>query len=238
MQQLPKAVLFDLDGTLIDSASDLTVAVDRMLSALSLPKAGFERVSSWIGNGAQKLIERALTFAVSESSASGSSKDLYLEARSIFDRVYSECCARATGLYPGAEELLLWCREVDLPLALITNKPEQFTHQILSSLSLAQYFQVVVGGDTLEERKPSSLPLTFSANQLGVDLDDCWMVGDSRSDVVAGRSAGCSVIGMTYGYNHGRSVAEENPDFVCDSLNILLDRLKRLHSEQRQEISA
>ena len=71
-----------------------------------------------------------------------------------------------------------------------------------------------------------------------MDLDDCWMVGDSRSDVVAGRSAGCSVIGMTYGYNHGRSVAEENPDFVCDSLNILLDRLKRLHSEQRQEISA
>ncbi|GAA3910286.1 phosphoglycolate phosphatase [Litoribacillus peritrichatus] len=218
MRPLPKAIFFDLDGTLIDSAADLTVAVDQMLIELNLPVAGFDRVSGWIGNGAQKLIERALIFAQPDLSTSQALVE-YTQARTVFDRVYGACCQKAKGLYPGAEELLAYCSMQQIPLALITNKPEAFTRLILNGLALTSKFKVIVGGDTLPERKPSALPLRYAADKMKVNPADCWMIGDSMSDVAAAKNAGCTSVAVSYGYNHGRPVAEELPDLLCDSLN-------------------
>ena len=256
----PEAIFFDLDGTLIDSAFDLTRAIDQMLLELAVKissgallqdkagaegsvmegvyslssVAGIEKVSAWIGDGAQALIERALADAITPVSdlidVTDLVNQLYFEARFVFDRVYGDCCTQASGLYEGAQALLNNLKSKNIPLALITNKPEGFTRQILASLELISCFSVVVGGDTLAEKKPSSLPLVYCADKLDVNLDACWMVGDSSSDMQAAKTAGCTSIAVSYGYNHGRPIARENPDWQCDSLKQLHQQLLSLYS--------
>ncbi|MFC3150792.1 phosphoglycolate phosphatase [Litoribrevibacter euphylliae] len=226
--RLPSAILFDLDGTLLDSASDLTYAIGEMLEALGYPKVGIEKIVTWVGNGLQKLIERALVDAklnLSEMS------DIYPKAKQVFDRAYNEACETPSGLYPGVRELLSYCNEQALPIALITNKPEHYTHMLLNGLDLASHFGAIIGGDTLAEKKPSALPLLHAAKTLNVDITDCWMVGDSASDVEAAKAAGCPVVGLTYGYNHGRPISVEAPNWLCDSLKELQDRLVNLYSQ-------
>jgi phosphoglycolate phosphatase len=228
MTTLPSAILFDLDGTLLDSAPDLTHSVDQMLLSLGYPKAGIDKVVTWVGNGLQKLIERALVDAklnLSEMS------EIYPQAKSLFDRFYNEACSTPSGLYPGVREILSYCNQQEIPVGLITNKPEHFTHMLLDGLGLAACFGVVIGGDTLAEKKPSALPLLHAAETLNVDIVKCWMVGDSASDVEAARAAGCPVVGLTYGYNHGRPISVESPDWLCDSLKELQDRLVNLYSQ-------
>ena len=224
----PDAIFFDLDGTLIDSAPDLTRAIDQMLDELGFPAAGMDKVSTWVGNGAQKLIERALRDA---GLKPGEIESIYSQARAFFDRFYSSCCDQAAGLYPGAEELLRFCNDQSIPLALITNKPEQFTYQILDSLSLKDCFNVIIGGDSLSEKKPSALPLQYASDALKVSIESCWMIGDSNSDISAAKTAGCYSVGVSYGYNHGRPISDENPDWLCDSLKQLQQRLVNLYSQ-------
>jgi phosphoglycolate phosphatase len=219
--ELPACVMFDLDGTLVDSALDLTVAVDQMLQALGRRPVGEAQVRQWVGNGAQMLVRRALT-GESHSAAEAVDAELFQTAYELFLSAYTQSNGRYSRLYPGAAALLGHLRRAGVPLALVTNKPIAFTLPLLKTLQIEHYFDPVLGGDSLAKKKPDPLPLLNVLNTLGCPPERALMVGDSRNDVAAARAAGCPVICVSYGYNHGEPVANGSPDRVVDNLAELI----------------
>lgn len=213
-----RLVVFDLDGTLVDSVPDLAVAVDAVLDERGLPAAGEARVRDWVGNGARKLVERALEHALGEDV-----DDACLEAaHQAFLRHYGEAPCVRTRLFPGVREALEGLRARGLPLALVTNKPHAFIAPILTTLGLDGLFAVTLGGDSLPRKKPDPLPLTHVAEQLGIAPGQALMVGDSRHDIEAGRRAGFRTLAVPYGYNHGEPVGLAGPDGEVESLRELV----------------
>lgn len=242
-----QGVAFDLDGTLVDSAPGLTAAVDSALYALELPTAGEERVITWIGNGADVLMERALDWARFERATlrktqgkpSVDHSDIPQEEqlrvlRKLFDRYYAEFAEEGSYLFPAVAETLAALHEKGLPLALVTNKPTPFVAPILEALDIAKYFSVVVGGDDVQNKKPHPEPLLLVADKLGLAPDALLFVGDSRNDILSASAAGCCSVGLTYGYNYGEAIADSNPDFVFDRFNDLLPALGLPHSETQE----
>ncbi len=213
----PRAVFFDLDGTLVDSVADMAFAVGKMLSHFDLPAPGIEKVSTWVGNGAQALINRALTNDMHGTA----DKALFDQAMPLFNRYYHENLALHSALYEHVEQTLQTLKNAGLALACITNKPEQFTEVLLENINIAQYFSLVVSGDTLPTKKPHPGPLLHAAQEFGVHIDECLMVGDSKSDIEAAKQAGCPVVALSYGYNHGEDIRLHNPDITIDSLKDL-----------------
>lgn len=213
MSGLPSALLFDLDGTLIDSVPDLAQAVDRMLADLGCAAAGEALVRTWVGNGSLKLVQRALDHAGGESSEAA--VDI---AQERFFLHYEACCTDRSRLYGGVLACLRKWAGRGVPMACVTNKPGRFTGPLLDHFGLAALLPVAVSGDTLPTRKPAPEMLLHACGQLGVEPAAAWMIGDSRNDVLAARAAGMAAICVSYGYNHGRSVAEEGPDRLLDSL--------------------
>lgn len=207
-------VTFDLDGTLIDSVPDLAVAVDAMLDELGAPPAGEQRVKNWVGNGSRKLIERALSHAFGELP-DAQRVDNALER---FLHYYAQAPCVRTRVYPGVQDALGALRERGLSLALVTNKPYAFIAPILEALSLADYFELTLGGDSLARKKPDPAPLLHVAETFGIAPRACLMVGDSRHDVEAGKRAGFRTLAVPYGYNHGEPVAASRPDYLVESL--------------------
>ena len=220
--ELPQLVLFDLDGTLLDSVPDLALAVDRMLTAMRMPEAGEDRVRNWVGNGAQMLVKRAL---VGLDSPVGSEPELALFDRAfpLFLQHYSACCSEKSQLYSGAIELLTALQSAQVGMGLITNKPISFTETLMDDFGLNSYFSIILGGDSLAEKKPHPLPLLYAMEKAGVGPDKTLMVGDSRSDIEAAQAAGCKVVAVTYGYNHGEPVARYAPDLIVDNLTALIN---------------
>ena len=219
-----EAVLFDLDGTLVDSVPDLALAVDAMLADLGRPPAGEARVRRWVGNGAERLVKRALTGAMDGEPPA----DELQRALPLFFEHYQRHLDRHSRLYPGVEECLRALQAHGLALGLVTNKPERFVAPLLDSLGIADCFAVTVGGDTLAEKKPHPAPLLHAARQLGVTPEATVMVGDSRNDVLAARRAGMAVVCVPYGYNHGEDIRLTSPDLVVEDLRELAEQLKTI----------
>ena len=209
-----RLIAIDLDGTLIDSALDLAVAVRRALSGLGLPEPDDERVKNWVGNGAPVLIERALNWA------RGTAPDAMLNERAYqaFMQHYSDAPNQLTRLYPGTIETLSAMREAGMYQVLITNKPERFIIPILQHFGMLDYFDLCLGGDSLAHKKPHPLPLLQAAKHFSVPPGDCAMVGDSRHDVAAGKAAGFVTFALPGGYNHGEPIGLSEPDVLLDSL--------------------
>lgn len=220
--RLPAAVLFDLDGTLVDSAPDLAVAVDRMLEELGYATVGEQRVRQWIGHGARKLVQRALAYVRFDGDEEQIVDTLLNEAHRYFIHHYHQCCANSSCLYPGVVETLNTLSSHGVKQACVTNKPKQFTGKILENLGIASYFQLVLSGDSLGEKKPHPLPLQHAMQELGVDASSCLMIGDSQTDVAAAKAAGIKVLCVTYGYNHGQDVRTLQADDYVDSFEQLL----------------
>jgi phosphoglycolate phosphatase len=218
-QQL-RLALFDLDGTLIDSAPDLATTVDTVLQTLGFNPAGEYRTRTWIGNGAGILIRRALGFGLDCDPADVPSA-LHADAMQIFSTFYAEHCTDRTVVYPGARELLQQWHAAGVSLAIVTNKPLAFTRTILAKLELADLITHVLGGDSLAEKKPSALPLLTVCKLTGISSAETVMIGDSGNDVGAARAAGIPVVCVTYGYNHGQPVESTHPDRLVDSLSEL-----------------
>ena len=213
--------MIDVDGTLVDSVPDLTHCVDEMMMQLGKESCGEAKVRQWVGNGVPKLVERALT---GELEATPNSDD-YEKAYPVFLELYAENTAKRSCLYDGVREGLDYMKSQGYLLGCVTNKAEQFTLPLLKALGIFDDFSIIISGDTLAKKKPDPLPLLHSAEHFGIDPKDCMMLGDSVSDVKASRAAGFAIICMSYGYNHGNDIANENPDLVLDSMSELRDCL-------------
>lgn len=197
----PKAIFFDLDGTLVDSIPDLAHAIDNMLHDLQLPLAGEDRVRLWVGNGARKLVLRALAYAL-PSEESAIDEALFSRAHGLFSLHYQQS-ADNSRLYPNVLPTLKRLKDAGIRLALITNKPTQFIPSILKHVGLDEMFEVILGGDSLAQQKPHPLPLLHAMQQFALSANDCVMVGDSGNDIYAACACGMASICVTYGYNHG-----------------------------------
>ena len=215
--QLPKLVMFDLDGTLIDSVPDLATATDKMLVQLGRAPAGMDKVRNWVGNGAPVLVRRALADDFDHRAISAEQE---AQALAIFMQVYGTGDSLTT-LYPGALDTLQSLQMLGVKLALITNKPEKFLPQLLADTGMADFFQWIVGGDTLPQKKPDPAGLLWVMQQARVMAEQCIFVGDSRNDVHAAQAANVACVAVTYGYNYGEPISADNPTLVLDDLREL-----------------
>lgn len=215
-----KAILFDLDGTLIDSAPDLAVAVNHMLYTLNRDTFSQDTIRYWVGNGAQVLVKRAL------SGQSGIDENLdpvlFEKALEIFLTFYAQNLAVTTVTYPNVPSTLKTLKEAGYRLAIVTNKPFDFVAPILKGLNLDGLFELHLGGDSLPQKKPDPAPLLYVYEQLNVTVEQCVMVGDSKNDILAANACGMQSIGVTYGYNYGEDIGSYNPDVVFDDFADIL----------------
>lgn len=196
-----RAVLLDLDGTLLDTAADISVALNRALAEQRLPELALTQVRALIGGGVPALIERAVAQLGADAAAADAA---VLLARFTFhyERILQLGPIR-TRAYPGVAEGLAKLRALGLRLAVVTNKPRQAAIDLLTHTGLTREIQAVVGGDSVEHRKPHAQPLLLACAELQVRPLEALMVGDSLTDVLAARAAGLSVVCVPYGYNGG-----------------------------------
>lgn len=217
MLQTPKMILLDLDGTLADSVPDLAYCVDRMMEQLGHAPHGEARVRGWVGNGVERLVKRALT---GELHAEPDAAE-FARAMPLFSGLYAENTSQRSTLFPGIREGLEILHAAGIRLGCVTNKAAQFTVPLLRDLGIADYFGIVVSGDTLSHKKPHPAPLLHAAEFFTVAPAEALMVGDSMHDVEAARAAGFAVVAVSYGYNHGVDIREAKPDAVIDALSEL-----------------
>lgn len=210
----PKLVLIDLDGTLVDSVPDLAYCIDEMMKALGKPVWGIDKVRTWVGNGVDRLVMRALTDTLWDDPT----EEAFAEAQPMFMKLYAENTSGRSCLYDGVIEGIDYLKQNGFKVGCVTNKAEAFTLPLLKDMGIFDGFDIVVSGDTTPKKKPDPMPLLYAAEQLGEDAKDCLMVGDSMHDVAAARNAGFQVVCVPYGYNHGHDIREAKPDAVIDSL--------------------
>ena len=217
-----EAVLFDLDGTLLDTIADLAEGANRMLAELGRPLRTLDEVHSFVGKGIPNLVRRCLT---ENTQATEAEIDAALP---VFRRHYAEVNGRATRIYPGVLETLAALREQGRRLAVVTNKAEAFTLPLLERMGIAGHFDAVVSGDTLPVKKPDPAVLFHACRLLGVDAGRTVMIGDSANDALAARGAGMPVLLVTYGYSEGMPVDSIDCDGLLSNAGEALDRLQAL----------
>jgi phosphoglycolate phosphatase len=219
----PEMILIDVDGTLIDSVPDLAFCVDEMMRQLGRPLHGEAAVRNWVGNGVERLVERALTGQLDGKPDPADFERAY----PVFLELYAENTSRRSCLYPGVQEALHLLKANGYPLGCVTNKAAQFTEPLLADLGVADYFSVIISGDTLPVKKPDPAPLLHAAAHFGVAPETCLMIGDSVSDVQAARAAGFQIVCLSYGYNHGNDIRDARPDAVIDKMTEILPLLEK-----------
>lgn len=212
-------ILFDFDGTLIDSAPDLASAINHMLEQLERPGFEEQRVRGWVGNGARTLVTRALRASYEQEPTERQIDD----ALDVFMAYYAANLAVDTVAYPGVPEVLCNLAQNGFRLGIVTNKPHAFVEPILQSLGMDALFELTLGGDSLPLKKPDPLPLLHACEILGVATERCVMIGDSKNDILAAKAAGIDSIGVGYGYNYGEDIAVYEPDLVVAEFRALND---------------
>jgi phosphoglycolate phosphatase len=214
------AAIIDLDGTLVDTLGDFTAALNQMLHELDWPAVDQTAVARWIGRGSEHLIRETLSHVGAPASA-------YDFAWGAYQEAYRHLNGRMAEVYPGVEEGLRGLREAGLRLACLTNKPGEFARELLLRKGLAPAFAHVFGGDAFPRKKPDPLPVLRTCEALGVPPAQTLVVGDSRNDAAAAQAAGCPVVLVTYGYNHGEPVRAVPAQAYVDSLAELVGLVAR-----------
>lgn len=207
-------VVFDLDGTLVDSASDISEAVNRTLADWSLPRVDEAVIRGWIGDGVKALVQAALDHARSTLTLE--------QVLPGFMVHYEDCLLLDPQVYPGVRETLHGLRQHGVPTSICTNKPARFVRPLLAHLSLDQYFGFVVGGDSLPQRKPDPAPLLHVVQHYRLHPAQCLMVGDSATDLQTAQAAAMPAALVTYGYLRGFDPHTVGGLRVMDDLRELL----------------
>ena len=212
-----EAAIVDLDGTMIDTLPDFEQALRRTLADLGLRPVGRDFIARTVGKGSQHLLEATLAQA-------GGAPDALALAWERYQIHYGAVNGRYAEVFPGVREGLADLCQRGWRLACVTNKPHAFALQLLQAKGLVDVFAHVFGGDSFERQKPDPLPLLKTCAALGTEAARTLMIGDSRNDCEAARAAGCPVVLLSYGYNHGEPVSAAGADGVIDRL----DHLRRL----------
>ena len=194
-----QALILDLDGTLVDTLGDFVAVLGRVLADLGLPPVTRDFIEHTIGRGSEHLVRTTLAHVGSEPA-------LFDSAWALYQRHYAALNGQHAAVYPGVIEGLELLRSLGLPLAVLTNKPGAPARDLLTRKGLDGYFSHVFGGDDFARKKPDPLPLLNTCAALGTLPSVTWMVGDSRNDAEAANAAGCPLVLMTYGYNHGEDI--------------------------------
>jgi phosphoglycolate phosphatase len=216
------AIVIDLDGTLLHTAPELAESANRMLRDMGRAPVSQDLLMSYIGNGIHWLVKRALTGDMyAEPDAA-----LFDEALPIFEKHYTELACQSQP-FQNVVQGLDAMQAAGFRLGCITNKVMRYTDPILQHSGLAKYFDIVLAGDTLPEKKPHPLPLLHAAKFFGCPIEQLLLVGDSLSDAQAARAAGCPIICVPYGYNHGEPVETLDIDAVIPDLSGVLPLIKR-----------
>ena len=208
------SAIVDLDGTMVDTVGDFEQALARTLADLALPPVDRAFIARTVGRGSMHLLKNTLAQA-------GGAPELLDSAWTHYQRHYADINGRHAEVYPGVRAGLAAMRARGWKLACVTNKPRAFALALLEAKGLRPLFEHVFGGDSFERQKPDPLPLVRTCEALGTAPAHTLMVGDSRNDCEAARAAGCPVVLVSYGYNHGEPVADARPDLVIDSLAAL-----------------
>ncbi|WP_201606172.1 phosphoglycolate phosphatase [Psychrobacter immobilis] len=208
-------LIFDFDGTLIDSVPDLADATNAMLTTLGKDTYPIETIRNWIGNGSRLLVERALVgkVEVADGELTGEEAD---HAEQIFFEAYKNLSGSKTVAYPDVDDGLKKLHAAGYTLALVTNKPIRFVPKILQSFGWQDLFSEVMGGDSLAVKKPDPTPLLHVCETLNISVEQSVMIGDSRNDMLAGQNANMDTLGLSYGYNYGQDIRELNPTEAFD----------------------
>ena len=216
-----QAAIVDLDGTMIDTVGDFEVALARAMADLGWPPVGRDFISRTVGKGSEHLLTRAL-------AEIGAPASLYEEAWARYQHHYLAINGQHSMVFAGVVEGLQALRAAGLRLACLTNKPNAFARPLLALKGLDGYFEHAFGGDAFERKKPDPLPLLKTCEALGTLPQHTLMVGDSSNDAAAARAAGCPVVLVSYGYNHGEPVAAAGADAVVDRIDQIAARLLAL----------
>ena len=209
-----RAAIVDLDGTLVDTLDDFVVVLDAVLAELGLHAVEPAFVARSVGKGSEHLIRATLAEV-------GADPSLYGDAWARYQHHYARINGTHAEVFDGVVRGLERLRQQGLRLACLTNKPTAFAIELLRRKHLASYFDVVFGGDAFERKKPDPLPLLKCCEALGTSPAQTLMIGDSSNDAAAARAAGCPVVLVTYGYNHGEPVRSVDADAFIDSLDEL-----------------
>jgi len=210
-----RAVIVDLDGTMVDTLGDFDAALNRTLAELGRPPVARGDIQRMVGKGSLHLIRSALRHGgLGEDAAQALLDDAWVR----YQAHYRAINGAHSAVYPGVEVGLAALRARGLPLACLTNKPLAFAQELLARKGLAGFFSQVFGGDSFARAKPDPLPLLETCRALGTPPAQTLMVGDSQNDGLAARAAGCPVVLVTYGYNHGEPIEHAPHDRLIGSL--------------------
>ena len=199
-----KGIFIDLDGTLADSAPDLTTALNISLNRLGYPDYTLDKTRHWIGNGLDQLLHRALT----NDDNGDAEPELLARAREGFFIAYEQVNGQRSTLFPGVEAALTRFNRMGISVACITNKSRRFSLQLLQHLNIDHQFSLVIGGDDVDAKKPAPDSIRKALEHYGYSADECLMIGDSDNDVFAANRAGVDVLCVEYGYSQGVNLAE------------------------------
>ena len=229
-----QAFAFDLDGTLVDSIKDLALAANAMREALGMDDLPIDTLKSFVGDGMGRLVHRALT----NDHEALADEALWQQGFAFFAHYYHEHIADYSSPYAGVVDGVQLLKSLGYPVVVVTNKSERFAIKLLADLGLLDEFSLVVGGDTLPEKKPSALPLQHVCGVLHIEPKHLAMVGDSHNDILTAKAAGAYAIGVDYGYENMDDLAQDPatcPDAVIHSLTELYPAAQNAQMAQARE---
>ena len=216
-----EAAIIDLDGTMVDTMGDFVVAVNLMLHDLGYPSVDRAVVEVRVGKGSENLVKSVLNHALAQqirAQAAPESIANFDQTLELYQQHYRAINGQHAHVYPGVVAGLQALQQTGLKLACLTNKPVGFAHELLKLKGLDGFFSLVFGGDSFERKKPDALPVLKTCEALGTLPARTLMIGDSSNDAQAARAAGCPVLLVTYGYNHGEPIRIVDAEGYLDSL--------------------
>ena len=209
-----KAAIIDLDGTMLDTMGEFEVALNRMRAELDLRPVTIAQIELMVGKGSENLIRQVLALDFDEAGV----EERFPRAMESYQRHYLDINGQHSAVYEDVEAGLRAMRDAGLRLACVTNKPLAFALPLLKLKGLDGYFEVLYGGDSFAKKKPHPMPLLAACDFFGLQPAQVVAIGDSSNDAQAARAAGCPVLTVPYGYNHGVSIHETDSDGIVDTL--------------------